>query len=166
MISSTNPGITPLVADFARKVADRGMTAVLPDLFGTPGRPVSLPYVLSSFARICVSKEFTLLALNKTSPVVDYLRELAAHEHEACGGPGVGAPDERAPTPAWRKNHRCDPSVSSYFRDVHLPTDAEAIDAGTKYVAPEHSFQRSLDGPATAQRFKDPRTTLPALIYR
>ncbi len=85
------PGITPLVADFARKVADRGMTAVLPDLFGTPGRPVSFPYVLSSFARVCVSKEFTLLALNKTSPIVSYLRELAKHEHEACGGPGVGA---------------------------------------------------------------------------
>lgn len=85
------PGITPLVAAFASKVAERGMTAVLPDLFGTPGRPVSLSYVLSSFAKVCVSKEFTLLALNKTSPIVDYLRELANHEHESCGGPGVGA---------------------------------------------------------------------------
>jgi dienelactone hydrolase len=85
------PGITPLVAEFGRKIAARGMTAVLPDLLGTPGRPVSFPYVLSSFARTCVSKEFTLLALDKTSPVVDYLRELAKHEHEACGGPGVGA---------------------------------------------------------------------------
>ena len=84
------PGITPLVAEFGRKIAARGMTAVLPDLLGTPGRPVSFPYVLSSFARTCVSKEFTLLALDKTSPVVDYLRELAKHEHEACGGPGVG----------------------------------------------------------------------------
>lgn len=32
------PGITPLVADFARRVADNGMTVVLPDLLGTPGR--------------------------------------------------------------------------------------------------------------------------------
>jgi hypothetical protein len=69
------------------------MTAVLPDLLGTPGRPVTLPYALSSLVRACVSKEFTLLALNKTSPVVDFLRELAAHEHHAHGGPGVGAPD-------------------------------------------------------------------------
>ena len=30
------PGLTPLVAEFGRKVAERGMTAVLPDLFGTP----------------------------------------------------------------------------------------------------------------------------------
>jgi len=85
------PGITPLVAAFARRVSDRGMTAVLPDLLGTPGRPVTLPYALSSLARACVSREFTLLALNKTSPIVDYLRELAAHEHRTCGGPGVGA---------------------------------------------------------------------------
>ena len=84
------PGITPLLADFARKVADRGMTAVLPSLLGTAGRPMTVPYALSSLARACVSKEFTLLALNKTSPIVDYLRELAVHEREAHGGPGVG----------------------------------------------------------------------------
>ena len=87
------PGITPLVAEFGRKVAERGMTAVLPNLFGRAGRPITMPYVLSSFARVCVSKEFTLLALNKTSPIVTYLRELAVHEREAHGGPGVGAPD-------------------------------------------------------------------------
>src|SRR5271170_8071246 len=85
------PRITPLVAAFARRVADRGMTAVLPELFGTPGRPATIPYALTSFARACVSKEFTMLALNKTSPIVEYLRDLARHEHEAHGGPGVGA---------------------------------------------------------------------------
>jgi len=85
------PGITPLVAEFGRKIAANGMTAVLPNLFGTAGRPVSIPYVLSSFARVCVRREFTLLALNKTSPIVNYLRELASHEHEEHGGPGVGA---------------------------------------------------------------------------
>src|SRR5580692_499829 len=85
------PGITPLVAAFARRVTDRGMTAVLPDLLGTPGKPVTLAYNLSSVARACVSREFTLLALNKTSPIVDYLRDLAKHEHEVHGGSGVGA---------------------------------------------------------------------------
>jgi dienelactone hydrolase len=85
------PGITPLVAAFGQKVAARGMTAVLPNLFGTPGRPVTIPYVLSSFARACISSEFTVLATNRTSPVVSYLRELAKDEHAKCGGPGVGA---------------------------------------------------------------------------
>ena len=32
-----------------------------------------------------------MLATGQTSPVVDWLRALAAHEHERCGGPGVGA---------------------------------------------------------------------------
>jgi dienelactone hydrolase len=85
------PGITPLVAAFANRVADSGMTAVLPDLFGTPGRSMTFGYALNSFAKACVSKEFTILALNRTSPVVDYLRELATYEHAACGGSGVGA---------------------------------------------------------------------------
>jgi dienelactone hydrolase len=87
------PGITPLIAAFARRVADRGMTAVLPDLLGTPGGPMTLPYTLGSLARACVGKEFTLLALNKTSPIVNYLRELAVHDHRTCGGPGVAALD-------------------------------------------------------------------------
>lgn len=85
------PGITPLVAAFGRKVAEKGMTAVLPSLLGTAGRPMTVPYALSSLARACISREFTLLALNKTSPIVNYLRELAVHEREAHGGPGVGA---------------------------------------------------------------------------
>ena len=87
------PGITPQVAAFARRVAERGMTAVLPDLLGTPGKPVTIPYAISSLVRACVSQVFTLLALNKTSPIVNYLRELAAYEHLASGGPGVGAPN-------------------------------------------------------------------------
>lgn len=85
------PGITPLVATFARKVASRGMTAVLPDLFGTPGRPITTAYGVASMARACVSREFKVLATNQTSPVIGYLRELAAYEHRRCGGSGVGA---------------------------------------------------------------------------
>jgi dienelactone hydrolase len=85
------PGITPLVAEFGRKVAERGMTAVLPDLFGTPGRAPTNGYVASSMARACVNREFTVLATGRTSPVTQWLRALARREHEAAGGPGVGA---------------------------------------------------------------------------
>jgi dienelactone hydrolase len=85
------PGITPLVAAFARRVADRGMTAVLPSLFGTPGRPPTTGYAARTLARACVSREFALLATGRASPVTDALRELGAREHERCGGPGVGA---------------------------------------------------------------------------
>jgi dienelactone hydrolase len=85
------PGITPLVAAFARRVAARGLTAVLPSLFGTPGEPMSVSYALKSVAHACVSREFSTWATGRTSPITRYLRALALHEHEACGGPGVGA---------------------------------------------------------------------------
>jgi dienelactone hydrolase len=91
------PGITPKVIGFADRVVDIGCTAVLPHLFGTPGKDPydpkwqTVPYVLSSMVPACISKEFTTLATGKTSPVIDWLRALAAHEHERCGGPGVGA---------------------------------------------------------------------------
>jgi dienelactone hydrolase len=92
------PGITPKVAAFARRVADIGCTAVLPHLFGVPGKdPLaagkldSLRYGLSSLVPACVSREFTIWATSRTSPVVSWLRALAAEEHERLGGPGVGA---------------------------------------------------------------------------
>jgi dienelactone hydrolase len=84
------PGITPLVAAFGRKVAERGMTAVLPDLFGTPGRPPSPGYLASSMLSACIRREFAVLATDTTSPVARWLLGLAHRSHEACGGPGVG----------------------------------------------------------------------------
>jgi dienelactone hydrolase len=97
IVMAEMPGITPKVLDFARRVADIGCTAVLPHLFGKPGKPGvggplgGVPYVLSSMVPACISKEFTVLATGKSSPVIDWLRALAASEHERCGGPGVGA---------------------------------------------------------------------------
>lgn len=85
------PGITPDVADFGRRVADAGFTAVLPVLFGEPGRPMSVGYVAQSFAPACVSKEFSAFATGKTSPITVWLRALGAQMHEECGGPGIGA---------------------------------------------------------------------------
>ncbi|HET9692087.1 MAG TPA: dienelactone hydrolase family protein [Acidimicrobiales bacterium] len=85
------PGNTPRVADFARRVADRGMTAVMPHLFGTPGKAPSAGYALQTMARACVSREFTMFATGQASPVTVWLRRLAADEHDRCGGPGVGA---------------------------------------------------------------------------
>jgi dienelactone hydrolase len=84
------PGITPKVAEFGRKVVATGCTAVLPHLFGEPGREPSVGGMISSIVPACISREFATLALKKTSPVTVWLRALAAHEHERCGGPGVG----------------------------------------------------------------------------
>ena len=95
------PGITPKVIEFARRVADAGMTVYLPSLFGTdgaspvPSGPTDVPRMAAmmtkSLGKICVSKEFTWWAVGKSSPVVVWLRALAAKAHDECGGPGVGA---------------------------------------------------------------------------
>lgn len=94
------PGITPKVLEFARHVRDAGFTVVLPDLFGTAGQdPLPDAHGLVAAARltggaltkVCVSREFTLLATGRSSRVVTWLRALARAEHARCGGPGVGA---------------------------------------------------------------------------
>jgi len=85
------PGITPEVARFARYVAEAGFTVFMPVLFGTPGKPVSIPYGLAQMARACVSREFAVLAENRASPITDWLRALARRAHEEIGGRGVGA---------------------------------------------------------------------------
>ncbi|MGW7437877.1 dienelactone hydrolase family protein [Streptomyces sp. NPDC054849] len=100
IIMAEIPGVTPKVLGFAEQVAASGCTAVLPVLFGEPGRDTDpaaagWPSVGRSFAsslwQVCVSREFTLLATGRSSRVVRWLRALAAAEHERCGGPGVGA---------------------------------------------------------------------------
>ena len=85
------PGITPQVAEFGRKVAALGCTAVLPRLFGVAGKPLSAGAAVSTLAPACVSREFNCFALRKTSPVTVWLRALARQMHSECGGPGVGA---------------------------------------------------------------------------
>jgi dienelactone hydrolase len=84
------PGFTPTTADLGRRVADSGFTVVIPSLFGTPGRKFSLPYVGLQFIRICISREFHVLASNHSSPVTDWLRALCREVHSELGGPGVG----------------------------------------------------------------------------
>jgi dienelactone hydrolase len=85
------PGITPKVAEFGRKVADLGCTAVLPHLFGVPGKGQTVGHVASSILPACVSREFACFATRKTSPITVWLRALAREMHAECGGPGVGA---------------------------------------------------------------------------
>jgi dienelactone hydrolase len=84
------PGITPEVAGFARRLVDAGFTAVMPHLFGEPGRPLAGGYAAGVFTRNCVARHFATFALDRTSPVTAWLRALARDAHARCGGPGVG----------------------------------------------------------------------------
>ncbi|HVW81601.1 MAG TPA: dienelactone hydrolase family protein [Mycobacteriales bacterium] len=90
IVISEVPGITPGVANFARKIVDRGCTAVMPHLFGEPGKEISAGYTLSTFGKLCISSEFTKLATKQSGRITGWLRALARAEHQRCGGPGVG----------------------------------------------------------------------------
>ena len=85
------PGITPAVERFANDVVDAGFTVVMPNLVGTAGQTVSGKYIASSMLKVCISKEFTNMALQKTSPIISWLRALARSLHAEVGGKGVGA---------------------------------------------------------------------------
>ena len=97
LVMTEMPGISPQVLGFADHVVALGCTAVLPDMFGQAGRdPLrgSLGsrsrHALATMARACISREFSVLALGRSSPIVDWLRALGEREHQRCGGPGIG----------------------------------------------------------------------------
>lgn len=86
------PGLHPLVIRFADRIAEAGMSVFLPNLFGQPGKPVSIGYALGTMAAtICIRREFHVWAGKGSSPIVAWLRALARHAHSECGGKGVGA---------------------------------------------------------------------------
>jgi dienelactone hydrolase len=85
------PGITPQVIRFADWVVDAGFRVYMPELVGVAGKPPSRRYMLESTARVCISREFAVLAAHRSSPVTDWLRALVRHAHAETGGLGVGA---------------------------------------------------------------------------
>ncbi|MEY2627856.1 MAG: hypothetical protein RJB08_1615 [Actinomycetota bacterium] len=85
------PGITPSVLAFAEEVVAAGFTVVMPLLVGEVGREPSQGYIMSSMSKVCVSREFTTMALKQTSPAIAFLRALARNLHEEVGGVGIGA---------------------------------------------------------------------------
>ena len=94
------PGITPQVADFARKVRAIGCTVLLPALFGEPGREMSGGYAAKSFGAACVSREFAAFATRKTAP-----------SPNGCG-PWPVTPTTPSAAPAWGRSACASPVAS------------------------------------------------------
>ncbi|MBV8681614.1 MAG: dienelactone hydrolase family protein [Caulobacteraceae bacterium] len=84
-------GFTPTLARFCRRVRDAGFQVYAPILFGRPDASNPEKQSLGRMLSLCVSREFTLFARDRSSPVVDWLKPLARRAHAHCGGPGVGA---------------------------------------------------------------------------
>ncbi|MGJ3648880.1 dienelactone hydrolase family protein [Sphingomonas sp. GlSt437] len=84
-------GFTPPLARFCRWIADAGMRVYAPILLGTPDAGNPAVITRGRILHLCVSREFTILRSNRSSPIVDWLKPLARQAHAECGGPGVGA---------------------------------------------------------------------------
>jgi dienelactone hydrolase len=91
IVLSELPGITPPTIALLGRLMRAGYGVVAPQLYGLPGAPQHVPSLLGkAFAQVCVSREFTLFAQRKESPIADWLRALSRHEHRRHGGRGVG----------------------------------------------------------------------------
>ena len=84
------PGITPEVLGLADHLVNQGFTVVVPSPFGTPGKPMTVGYVLGVISRLCVSAEFKAFAVNAQRPITQYLRAVARDLAARTPGKGVG----------------------------------------------------------------------------
>lgn len=81
------PGIGTATLDLAKRFAANGFRVVLPHLFGPLGR-ISL---LGNMARVfCMRREFSIMAKNKSSPIVDWLLALSRDQLENQGSTAIG----------------------------------------------------------------------------
>jgi dienelactone hydrolase len=90
IVLSELPGITPPTVALFGRLMRAGYTVVAPQLYGTPGAPEIAALAGKAFAQVCVSREFTLFARRRESPIADWLRALSRSEHRRHGGRGVG----------------------------------------------------------------------------
>jgi dienelactone hydrolase len=90
LVLSEVPGITPPTIALCERLARAGYRVVLPHLFGRVGQPATGKALASTFAQLCISREFSLFARRESSPITEWLRALARFEHAQNGGPGVG----------------------------------------------------------------------------
>ncbi|MCW2830273.1 MAG: Dienelactone hydrolase [Aeromicrobium sp.] len=84
------PGLSPEVLGLADHLVDEGFTVVVPSPFGIPGKGPSVPYVVSTIARLCVSAEFRAFATGAARPISEFLRAVARDLDSRTPGRGVG----------------------------------------------------------------------------
>jgi dienelactone hydrolase len=84
------PGIHPGVLALGNYLVDNGFSVASPSLFGEPGRPLSVGYLVPTMVRACVAREFMAFASNADRPVSRYLQALARDLNNRTPGKGVG----------------------------------------------------------------------------
>ncbi len=80
------PGLTKDCIALGDRLVEKDYRVYMPLLFGKPGERS----LFGGFFRVCISREFRVLATKQTSPIVEWLKGLSRQVWEECGGPGVG----------------------------------------------------------------------------
>lgn len=163
-------GFTPTLARFCRWVRDAGFRVYAPVLFGTPDASNAETPSVARVVSLCISREFTILSTNKSSPVTNWLRALARHAHQECGGPGVGAVG-MCVTGGFALSMALDPVVlapvlaqpgvpalASAALDI-APHDLERVVARTRQGLKLRGYRFEGDELCKAQRFATLRST-------
>jgi dienelactone hydrolase len=83
-------GFTPTLARFCRWIRDGGFRIYAPVLFGSADASNPERILPSRLFGLCISREFYLFAAGRSSPVIEWLKELARLAHRECGELGVG----------------------------------------------------------------------------
>lgn len=81
------PGMMSECIAFAERLTNAGFKVYMPLFFGKPGDFKTNKFLL----KLCISKEFYLFSKNRTSPIVDWLRDLCRKIKSEIGGKGMGA---------------------------------------------------------------------------
>ncbi len=81
------PGIGQETLSLADRLVTAGFEVIMPHLFG----PIGRTSIGGNIARmLCLRKEFSILAANRTSPIVDWLRLLCRDISHSRGVGGIG----------------------------------------------------------------------------
>lgn len=88
MIIQELPGMTKHTMELAERLHADGFTVYLPVMFGEPYSPFEPG---KNFLKVCVSREFRVLANRRRGPIADWLRALCRKIQADCNGVPVGA---------------------------------------------------------------------------
>ena len=81
------PGIGQETLALADRLVSAGFEVIMPHLFG----PIGRTSIGGNLVRVlCLRKEFSVLAVNRSSPIVDWLRLLCRDVRQSRGVAGVG----------------------------------------------------------------------------
>jgi hypothetical protein len=110
------PGVGQETLALADRLVDAGHEVVMPHLFG----PIGRTSIGGNLVRVlCLRKEFSVLAANRSSPIVDWLRLLC---HDVRQSRGVARGRRHRYVPHWQLRHLADcRTIASLRLSPHNP---------------------------------------------